>query len=317
MKKLLLLTPGDPNGIGPEVTHRCLKERFARNQKSAVVCVGAVLPFRKQRAPIAIITEEQLSQRALDPKKISLLPAPTRAPVGLHLAGFQSGWSIEKSVALIQSGQADGLVTGPISKEHLRNGGFPYNGHTDFLAALAKTKTTMMLENSKLRVTLVTAHLPLKKVSAAITRASIERTLLHTVDYLKRRFPKKKSVIAICGLNPHAGENGVLGTEEKTVIQPAIRWLQKRLKNRVHLLGPLPADTLFATVRADAVVAMYHDQGLTPVKLLDFSRTVNITLGLPFVRTSVDHGTAFDLVGKRKADFSSMREAILAAERLI
>lgn len=328
-KKILLITPGDPDGIGPEIVFKTLREKkFLRllPKGTSLVCVGARAPFESLGAGIIEITETQLRARVL-PKSnhgLYLLASPSRAPRGKLLPGYQAGWAIKKSVELILLGAADGLVTGPISKERLQRGGFKYTGHTDFLADLCpkKPEVTMMLANSKLRITLVTVHMSLAQVPKAVTPSRLRQTIEHTRVFL-HSLKIKNPNIGIAALNPHAGENGLFGHEEERVITPVVKFLQKDARRRNYRLsGPLPADTLFANHiaaraadRFDAVVCMYHDQGLIPVKLLDFPRTVNVTLGLPFVRTSVDHGVAFDIAGQNKADPSSLRSAIeLAAD---
>jgi 4-hydroxythreonine-4-phosphate dehydrogenase len=181
----------------------------------------------------------------------------------------------------------------------------------------------MMLANSKLRVSLVTIHLALNQVSPHLTREKISRATLHTFTYLRERFGIKKPRIAVIALNPHAGEGGMFGQEEIQVIQPAILAIQKEIGNVGEIAGAFPADTFFARQmdlkpreRFDAVICMYHDQGLIPVKLLDFHHTVNVTLGLPIIRTSVDHGTGFDIAGRGVANPSSMLSAIELAEKL-
>jgi len=174
----------------------------------------------------------------------------------------------------------------------------------------------MMLVGNSLRVSLVTRHIPLKDVPKRLTRGKIIQTTKNTHDALKKFFRIRRPKIAICGLNPHAGEGGVLGMEEKAIISPAVNYLRKKIKG---ISGPLPADTLFNKAykgEFDAVVCMYHDQALIPLKMVAFEKGVNMTLGLPFIRTSPDHGTAFDIAGKGKADPSSMIEAIKLAARL-
>jgi len=241
------------------------------------------------------------------------------------LAGFQSGWAVERAARLVLGGVADAMVTGPISKERLQAGGYPYPGHTEMLAALCRRKqVTMMLANDQLRISLVTTHLALRDVSRAVTAREITRAVRQTVDSLQNWWGIRRPRVAICALNPHAGESGLFGTEEIRVITPTIRKLQKQFGDQAILQGPLPADTLFAKHvearpgdRADAVVCMYHDQGLIPVKLLDFPRTVNVSLGLPIVRTSVDHGVAFDIAGTGKADASSFQSALRLACEIV
>jgi 4-hydroxythreonine-4-phosphate dehydrogenase len=321
---VLAITPGDPDGIGPEVTWKAIR-KLPSSFRHAVVCVGARAPFDRLRAPVTELSDHDLADRAALSKKILrarskriwLVPAPSTPHA--QLSGFQSGWSIERAVALIQRGIADALVTGPISKERLNQGGFPYPGHTEFLAQLSAQggsapPVTMMLANDQLRVSLVTVHLPLAKVAASLRGDEIRRAIDQTVLFLRERLGIKKPRIAVAALNPHAGEGGMLGDEEARIIVPAVQAMQTRSDAQVS--GPYPADTLFALAKYDAIVCMYHDQGLIPVKLLDFKNTVNITLGLPWVRTSVDHGVAFDIAGKNKADPASMRAAIALAARI-
>ncbi len=329
---VLLLTPGDPAGIGPEITLRALK----KSPKSArLICIGAPEPFIALGARLKVL-EPSASLRKL-PKKtaseIYFIPAPQSAqlPASDRLAqeGYQAGWSIQCAVGLIRAGLADALVTGPINKSKLRRGGFPFPGHTEMLAALCAPRkakplpVTMMLANSSLRVSLVTTHIAHSSVSRSLRPEGIERAILQTADFLRFSAGIKKPKVAVCALNPHAGEGGLFGTEEQEVILPAIRSLQRKLQGDVELLGPLPSDTLFAQhynsprlKRFDAVVCMYHDQGLIPVKLVDFYETVNISLGLPILRTSVDHGVAYDLVGKGTARPDSMISAIQLALKL-
>jgi 4-hydroxythreonine-4-phosphate dehydrogenase len=228
----------------------------------------------------------------------------------------------------VRAGIADALVTGPISKERLQKGGFQYPGHTEFLAALASDEparpvpVTMMLANDKLRVSLVTIHVALSQVSRKISAEEVRRAIFQTAEFLNERLGIKKPRIAVTALNPHAGESGLFGDEDQKIIAPELERIQSE-NLQLEVSGPHPADTLFAKhialpkkLRYDAVVCMYHDQGLVPVKLLDFKRTVNITLGLPFLRTSVDHGVGFDIAGKGIADPSSMQSAIELAARI-
>jgi len=209
------------------------------------------------------------------------------------------------------------MVTGPISKENLKKAGYPYPGHTEFLADLSHTKDfRMMFASPSLRVVLITIHEALKKVPKLLNEPLILKTIEITHDHLCKWFGISKPKLAVCGLNPHASEGGIFGNEEAKFIIPAIN----KLKHRgIRASGPYPPDTIFQrAVRGefDAVVAMYHDQGLIPLKLLHFDDAVNITLGLPFIRTSVDHGTAFDIAGKGIANPSSMIAAIKLAVEL-
>jgi 4-hydroxythreonine-4-phosphate dehydrogenase len=208
------------------------------------------------------------------------------------------------------------MVTGPIQKSIINKAGHAFTGHTEYLAEKTASVPVMMLATSKMRVALATTHLPLKDVSKAITRESLTETLTILNLFLKQRAGIDKPRILVCGLNPHAGEDGNLGDEEISTIIPVIRQLQQQ---NMDIIGPLPADTLFTPKylsNADAVLAMYHDQGLPVLKYSGFGKAVNITLGLPFIRTSVDHGTALDLAATGNASDSSLIEAINMAIEL-
>jgi 4-hydroxythreonine-4-phosphate dehydrogenase len=248
--------------------------------------------------------------------------------------GFQAGWSIEYAATALLRGEGDALVTGPIDKARLNHGGYSFPGHTEMLQHLSaqflqeqlgrKTlpvlPVTMMLSNSKMRVSLVTTHLGLSKVPGALKSSAILQTILHTEHYLRSYCDIATPRIAVCALNPHSGEGGLFGNEEARIIQPAIASAKRALSRRSRIVGPISADTLFALElkdrRYDAIVCMYHDQGLIPIKLLDFAGTVNITLNLPLIRTSVDHGVAFDIAGRNLADPGSMIAAIKLAVEL-
>jgi 4-hydroxythreonine-4-phosphate dehydrogenase len=356
---MIVLTPGDPDGVGPEITWKILKSANASAhssshfsaKKTAILCVGARKPFDEMGAKVVLVTETELRKGATPPRLsepfVWLLAAPTKTPKPFGgkknplLEGYQSGWSIEKATGLVLKGTAQAIVTGPISKERLQKGGYIYPGHTEFLADLCKTpgkpkskskkaipeiipEVTMMLANDQLRVSLVTTHLGIKGVSKALTRAKIRRAVTQTVEHLQNWWRIEKPRVAVAALNPHAGEAGLFGKEEIKIITPEIEALKKTFGNRAEISGPTPADTLFAKNhladdrdKFDAVVCMYHDQGLIPVKLLDFRRTVNVTLGLPIVRTSVDHGVGFDIAKTGKADPSSLQSAVDLALQIV
>lgn len=323
MRPLIVVTPGDPDGVGPEI---CWKS--AKHSEAQLVFVGARKPFDEMGAKIVEVTEQDLRSGHLpqsSPHSIFLVAAPTSAPKKKFLPGYQSGWSIEVATRLVQDGIAQALVTGPISKERLQRGGFKYEGHTEFLADLCGTQSvTMMLANDQLRISLVTTHLALASVSKALTRVKIRRAVTQTIEHLQKWWGISTPRVAVAALNPHAGEAGLFGKEEIKIISPEIRALQRKYGRSAQIIGPLPADTLFATnqlaaenEKYDAVVCMFHDQGLIPVKLLDFRKTVNVTLGLPIVRTSVDHGVGFDIAKTGKADPSSLRSAIDLALHIV
>ena len=219
---------------------------------------------------------------------------------------------IEEAVRMAMSGAADAIVTGPISKEAINKAGYDFHGHTEFLAHLTKTKDfCMMLAGKSLKVILVTIHESIKNVPQLLTKENVFKTIKITDDSFKKYFGFQRPRIAVAALNPHAGEGGLFGDEERRIIIPAVK---KARQMGVNASGPLPPDTLFyRAVRNkefDGIVCMYHDQGLIPLKLLHFEDGVNITLGLPIIRTSVDHGTAYDIAWKGVASPASMKAAI-------
>lgn len=324
--RILAVTPGDPAGIGPEIVWKAVRSGQFRRSPFRLLCFGAAAPFQKLGARVRIHSSDKFPVWGeLSPGLINLIPAPEKAPAGKLLPGFQTGWAIIAATQAVLRGDAAALVTGPISKERLQEGGFPYPGHTELLADLCGVpNVTMMLANELLRVTLVTTHIGIADVPEVLSRERLRRTINHTMHHLKNWFGIRKPRIAIAALNPHAGESGLFGDEEIRIITPELQRLRKAARGKYDLIGPLPADTLFAKhllaegprQRYDAVVCMYHDQGLIPVKLLDFKNTVNVTLGLPIVRTSVDHGVAFDIAGKGIADPSSFQAAVRLAMQL-
>lgn len=281
-KPRIAVTLGDPRGIGPEVVARALADDSLRSVAQLQV-VG----------PAGTMTAPHIQTGAWVPDG------------GPALAGSLAGVAIERSVELALAGDVDGIVTAPIDKAALHAGGYDYPGHTEMLASLAGCETAMMLASDRLRVVLATTHVPLRDVPRALTAEVIERTAAITRAGLETWFGIAPARIALCAMNPHAGDGGRFGTEDDTVLAPAAK--------RAGLLGPFPADTVF--VRAmrgefDAVIAPYHDVGMTAIKVASFGAAVNVTLGLPFPRTSPDHGTALDIAGKGVADPSSMLAAI-------
>ena len=231
-------------------------------------------------------------------------------------AGRAAYDTIVRAVDAAKAGEVDAIATAPVNKEAFKLAGLPWAGHTDLLAHLTKAPhVAMMFHSEALRVVLATVHIPLAEVPRALTQASLEQTIALTARSLPL-FDKAQPRIAVAGLNPHAGEHGLFGLEEQTAIAPAVAACQAR---GIDVSGPHPGDTVFVRARRgefDVVVACYHDQGLIPIKLLAFGQAVNVTLGLPIIRTSVDHGTAFDIAGKGIADPQSMIAAVLLAARL-
>ncbi len=278
------ITSGDPAGIGPEIA-----ERAAADDRVREVCEPVVYSPPPQ---------------AFQPGQLSA--AAGRAAYDI----------IVRAVDDAMAGRVDAIATAPINKEALRLAGLPWNGHTDLLAYLTGAReVAMMFYSEALRVVLATVHVPLAEVPRLLTPELMESTIALSARELPR-FGIDRPRIAVAGLNPHAGEHGLFGREEQVAIVPAVDACRA---NGIEVSGPFPADTLFVRARRgefDVVVACYHDQGLIPVKLAAFGEAVNVTLGLPIVRTSVDHGTAFDIAGKGVADAGSMIAAVLLAAKL-
>ena len=314
----LLLTPGEPAGIGPELV--C---RLACGQPDLVAVADPDLLATTARqlgldCPIYVLAEPSES---VPDGHLACLPVPLRAPVQPgRLDPANAAYVIDTlrlAAECCLDGRAAGMVTAPVHKGVINDSGIAFSGHTEFLAECAGVeRVVMMLAAGKLRVALVTTHLPLSAVPAAISASVLTRTLDILHADLQRRFGIEQPHIMVLGLNPHAGEGGHLGREETEVIEPVLERLRQA---GMALDGPLPADTAFLPERleqVDAVLAMYHDQGLPVLKYAGFGRAVNITLGLPFIRTSVDHGTALDLAGTGRADSGSLAEAIALARQL-
>ena len=305
ISKTIAITLGDPCGIGPEVTARAIACPVIRRLATFVV-IGDMRTFLERGG------RRYASCRFVD------IPYPGRLRAGRvnKRAGGNALAALETAVGLLKEKRVSALVTAPLCKEAVLMNTPGFVGHTEFLArAFGCPEVGMMFVGESLRTMLVTRHIPLHRVSAAISPETVSRTILLTHQALKNLFQVRRPVIAVCGLNPHAGEHGHLGLEERDVIEPVIRALRKK---RIDVRGPFAADTLFTPERVrtyDAVVAMYHDQGLIPVKSTQ-KKLVNLTVGLPFIRTSPAHGTAFDIAGQDRADAASMRAAIELAARL-
>jgi len=291
----ILITIGEPSGIGPEIALAAFDELGGRIGDHPLKLVGDATVFAThQTSLIATDAKVNATQGKPDPKNAAAVIE-----------------AIELAVKACLAGEAAAMVTAPIHKAVLKEAGFPYPGHTEFLGFLTGApRAVMMLASEKLRVVPLTIHTPLAQVPGAISGDAILETAEIILRSLTRDFGIAEPRLAVAGLNPHAGEDGMLGMEEKNLIGPAVQLLKAR-GHRVT--GPLSADTLFhdeARKNYDAVLTMYHDQGLIPIKTLSFWDGVNVTLGLPLVRTSPDHGTAFDIAGKGKADHRSMIAAI-------
>ena len=315
MTKILLLTPGEPAGIAPEITAAA----WTTLRGQVPFClIGDADYFASRGGRYQRV--ENLGQAAeVFAKAIPVLHRPLPAPsIAGKLNSKNSPWviaAIEEAVALCLTSEASGMVTNPIQKEALYDVGFKFQGHTDFLAHLAKCEgqDVMMLVGADLRAVPVTVHIPLSEVPKALTTKAIVTQGKIVAAALQKYFGISRPRLAVTGLNPHAGENGAMGHEDQTIVLPAV--LELRAAG-ILVQGPLPADTAFhAEARAtyDAILCMYHDQALIPAKTLDFHGGVNVTLGLPFIRTSPDHGTALGLAGTGKANPSSLIAAIQLA----
>jgi 4-phospho-D-threonate 3-dehydrogenase / 4-phospho-D-erythronate 3-dehydrogenase len=282
------ITVGDPAGIGPEIARKAVNDKDL-----AALC-----------EPILYGPHEEQELRRFAVGRVSAE------------AGTAAYDAILRAVEDARAGRIAAVITAPINKESFASAGLPWRGHTDLLAHLTSApRVAMMFHADTLRVVLATVHIPLAEVSRQLSRTRLEDVIALTARELPR-FGFNSPRLAVCGLNPHAGEHGVIGTEEDQVLRPAI---QSRRSAGVAVDGPFPADTIFLRAMKgefDAVIACYHDQGLIPVKMAAFGRAVNVTLGLPIVRTSVDHGTAFDIAGRGLADPSSLIEAVKLAVRL-
>lgn len=312
----LALVPGEPAGVGPELCVRALQQPVDADitvfgDRSALERAARLLELP---LPLAAPGTPPAAGQA----QLVEVPHPQLPPFGQpdprNAASVIA--ALEQAAAACTDGTLDGLVTGPVHKAAINQGGIPYTGTTGLLAGLAGREVVMMLANEQLRVALATIHLPLRAVPDAVTADGLERTLEILHAALRSDFGIAEPVIAVLGLNPHAGEDGHLGREEIEVITPVL----ERLRTRGwRLPGPLPADTAFLPARlagVDAVLAMYHDQGLPVLKFSGFEQAVNLTLGLPYPRVAVDHGTALDLAGSGRADPSSLYAAIAACARI-
>jgi 4-hydroxythreonine-4-phosphate dehydrogenase len=322
MLPLLALTPGEPAGIGPEI---CLQVASQPPAGCRLVLLGDPDLFRERAAAVGLAPRfRHYTPGDSSPpgnNEILVLPVPLAAPC---TAGQPDARNANQVLAMLERategclrGEFQALCTGPVQKSIINEAGIPFTGHTEFLAERSGVKrVVMMLACPTLRVALATTHLPLSQVPAALNAELLEEVLGILDADLRTKFGIARPRILVAGLNPHAGEGGHLGREEIDLIIPVLEKLRAR---GMALKGPLPADTLFTPRHlgdADAVLAMYHDQGLPVLKYAGFGEAVNITLGLPFIRTSVDHGTALDLAGSGKADPGSLRVALELAAQL-
>lgn len=311
-KIICAITLGDPGGIGPEIIQKAMASKKIRGLAEYLI-IGDQRCFNKQRFKPAKKNKEYT---LLDLKNISgknLQSGRVKAEYGKAAIEY-----LDKAVELLKAKKIDCLVTAPINKESINLVKAGFTGHTEYIARAFKVKNAqMMLFNHIMKTLLITRHIPLKDVAENITAAGIQNAIKVTAESLRRLFKIKNPGFAVCALNPHASDNGIIGREERKIIIPAVL---KTKKNGIRVSGPYPADTIFAPsftrtslTQYDCYVCMYHDQALIPLKLSGFHNTVNITLGLPFVRTSPGHGSAFDIAGKGRANPNSIIEAIKTA----
>jgi 4-hydroxythreonine-4-phosphate dehydrogenase len=323
IKPRVCITMGYPAGIGPEVILKALASPDIRRLAFFLI-IGNEDIFRQScrsiKKNILYKKIENESQVDFSKKNILFFNVPAKHEIKFtqgmmsSCLGGESIKYIEKAVKLIKSKKADILITAPINKHAAELSGFRHKGHTEFLAKLTNTKKyAMMLKAGNLKVLLATTHLAIKAVAEHLTARGIEDKLVLANLYLRSYLNIKNPIIAVCGLNPHAGDNGLIGNEERKIIVPAIKHARKK---GVDARGPLAADAVFFSLTKgvyDAVLCMYHDQGLVALKMIGRNKSVNITLGLPFIRTSPGHGTALDIAGKGTANPESMKQAIKTA----
>ena len=319
------ITLGDLNGIGPEVIIKCLADnRILQTITPVVYGSSKVLSYYRKLLNLEDFNYSQVKNKGqFFPKSINVVSCwdevieinPGKPAVESARGALLS---LKKAVEEVKEGVIDGFVTGPIDKSTIHGDDFPFRGHTEYLThEFQATETLMLMTGQDLRVGLVTEHVPLKDVNSLITKERVELKIRLLELSLKNDFSISKPRIAVLGLNPHAGDDGLLGDEENNIIKPVII----DLKNKGKLIfGPFPADGFFAAGqhrKYDGIIAMYHDQGLIAFKTLAFDNGVNYTAGLPIVRTSPDHGTAYNIAGKNLADEGSMRQAIYLAADII
>lgn len=314
----LALSTGCPSGIGPEVSvaaaHAAL-DRYGDlritlyGDPGALADAAAMRGLTLLRPRLALVETSRLRPDERVPGR------PCAA------AGMAQLAAVDAAADAVRAGHAQGLVTAPVSKRAITDAGVDFRGHTEHLAARwAAPRVVMMFAGPRLRTSLVTTHLPIARVPAAITFEDVRATVLLTAEALHRWWGLAQPRVGVSGLNPHAGEGGLLGGEEAAVIAPAVASAQAALGDRAVVVGPLPAEGVYRQARDgqwDAVVGMYHDQATLASKLLDFGDAVNVTLGLPFVRTSVDHGTAYDIAGRGEADARGMLAALALGRTLV
>lgn len=323
MTKRIAITPGEPAGIGPDLVITIAQQSWP--VQVVIVASKTLIEERAHQLNLSLTLLDYDANIAASPQEkgtLTIIDVPLAQPcIAGTLDASNGGYVVETlKVACDKnmSGEFDAIVTGPVNKGLINKAGIPFSGHTEYFANQANcSDVVMMLATKGLRVALVTTHIPLAYVSKAITFERLQKVTRILHQDLQTKFGIKSPKIYACGINPHAGEDGHLGREEIDIMEPAFAELKAE---GINIVGPLPADTIFQEKylkEADAILSMYHDQGLPVLKYKGFGSSVNITLGLPFIRTSVDHGTALELAGTGKADSGSMIEAMRSALALV
>ena len=320
MKKIVV-TLGEPAGIGPDLGVLLSQKKLSKN---IIFIADPLLIYQsadKLNKKVDLNVMHNISSKTYSNKNlINVLPVKLNVKNKPGMMNYKNSEYVINSIRLAANlcleKEASAMVTGPISKSILNKAGYKISGHTEFLADICKKKSLMLLMNKKIKVALHTTHLPIQSVTKEITKTKLKKTISLLNEEMKTKFAISKPKILVTGLNPHAGEDGLLGLQDSKIIAPVIKDFQKK---NVCVDGPVAADTAFLRkniAKYDVILTMYHDQGLPVIKFDNFKTTVNVTLGLPIVRVSVDHGTALDLVGTGKIDTSSFEEAIKVAKKL-
>ena len=315
------MTLGEPAGIGPDLGVLLSQKKLSKN---IIFIADPLLIYQsadRLNKKIDINVMHNSSSKTYSNKNlINLLPVKLNVKNKPGMMNYKNSEYVINSIRLAANlcleKEASAMVTGPISKSILNKAGYKISGHTEFLADICKKKSLMLLMNKKIKVALHTTHLPIQSVTKEITKTKLKKTISLLNEEMKTKFAISKPKILVTGLNPHAGEDGLLGLQDSKIIAPVIKDFQKK---NVCVDGPVAADTAFLRkniAKYDVILTMYHDQGLPVIKFDNFKTTVNVTLGLPIVRVSVDHGTALDLVGTGKIDTSSFEQAIKVAKKL-
>jgi len=319
--KKILVTLGEPAGIGPDLGVLLSKHNLDKNIIIIADPILLTASAKKLKKKIILnILDNIHSATKSGPNVINIFPVKLNyrnkpGTLNPKNASYVID-TIKTAASLCINGNASAMVTGPISKSVLNKAGFKISGHTEFLASLCKSQSVMMLMNSKMKIALHTTHVPLHDVKKFVTKTLLSKTITIVNEDLKKKFKIKKPRILVTGLNPHAGEDGLLGTHDEKIIKPTVKKMNQK---GILVNGPVAADTAFLKKNLDAhdvILTMYHDQGLPVIKFNNFKKTVNITLGLPIIRVSVDHGTGMSLVGTGKIDISSFVESIKVAKKI-